>query len=106
MASKEIKTDKGLEKVYLIKPLWHFLFFIIGGAILIIIGIPFRFITGLSAADDRVFAVEALLAGLLAEFVIKKWFKKELYLFPKWNIRFYYFWILLSIYVFISQPFE
>lgn len=93
-------------KVYLIKPFWHFLFFIIGLIVLLLIGIAVRLITGLSSVDDHVFAVEALVSGLLAELIIKKWFHKELYLFPKLNIRFYYFWIVLSLYVFVFQPFE
>ena len=82
-----------LQRAYLIKPQWHVIFFILGLIILILIGIPVRFITGLSSADDKVFAVEALIAGLLTEVVIKKWFHKELYLFPKLNLRFTYFWI-------------
>ena len=98
--------NKDLEKVYLITPLWHLLFFVMGAFILILIGISVRLITGLSSSDDRVFAVEALVTGLLTEIVIKKWFHKELYLFPKLNLRFYYFWIFLSFYVFIFQPFE
>ncbi len=103
---KSESQNSEIEKVYLIKPLWHLLFFVIGLIILILLGISIRFITGLSSADDRVFAFEALIADLLAEYVIKKWFSKELYLFPKLNFRFFYFWILLSLYVFIFQPFE
>ena len=103
---KTTKEDNSIEKVYLIKPVWHGLFFVLGLIILLLIGIPVRFITGLSSADDRVFAVEALITGLLTERVIKYWFHKELYLFPKLNLRFAYFWIGLGIYVFIFQPFE
>jgi len=100
------KEENKIEKVYIIKPLWHLIFFIIGLIILLIVGILILFLTGLSSADDRVFAIEALIAGLITEFILKKWFNKELYLFPKLNIRFYYFWILLSAYVFLFQPFE
>lgn len=98
--------NKEIEKVYLINPLWHFLFFLIGAIILLLIGIPIRFLIGLSSADDRVFAAEALVAGLLTEYVMKRWLRRELYLFPKLNFRFFYFWIILSFYVFIFQPFE
>jgi hypothetical protein len=100
------QNNSETERVYLIKPLWHFIFFLLGLIILFLIGIPVWFFTGLSSSDDRVFAVEALIAGFLTEFVIKKWFHKELYLFPKLNFRFYYFWIILSLYVFFYQPFE
>lgn len=103
---KSEQKNSETKRVYLNKPVWHFIFFLFGLIIVLLIGIPVWFITGLSSADDRVFAVEALIAGLLSEFVIKKWFHKELYLFPKLNFRFYYFWILLSFYVFAFQPFE
>lgn len=103
---KSEQNNIEIQSAYLIKPLWHFVFFIIGLIILLLIGIPVRFITGLSSEDDRVFAVEALFAGLLTAYIIRKWFHRELYLFPKLNLKFIYVWMFLSIYVFLFQPFE
>jgi hypothetical protein len=92
-----------LKKAYLINPIWSGLFFIIGGVIVILIGVPVRFITGLSAASDQVFAVEALVSGLLTEQVFKYWLKRKLVLAPKVEIPFHYIWPWLCVYFFFRE---
>lgn len=95
-----------LRNTYLIYPHWAALFFIIGGVILLMIGIPIRFVTGLSAASDRVFAVEALLSGLCVELLFRLLLGRKMVIAPKVRIPFVYFWPLLCLYVFIARPFE
>jgi hypothetical protein len=98
-------NKEGLKTTYLIYPQWSALFFVIGGAFLLLIGISVRFILDLSASSDRVFAVEALLSGLLVELVFRRVLNRKLVLVPKLEIPFIYFWPLLCLYVFIAQPF-
>jgi hypothetical protein len=101
------KRDEELELISLIRPHWYALFFVSGAVILIVVGLSIGITTGLSAADDRVFAVEALISGLLAEFLVfRRLLKKRLVLILKWPVPFVYFWPLLCLYVFVARPFE
>jgi hypothetical protein len=80
-ADSEKKTDakdEELKTAYIFFPQWGALFFVIGGAILIPIGLFVWFLLDLSAASDRVFAVEALISGLLAEQVFRRLFRRKL----------------------------
>lgn len=97
---------KEIRDVCLDEPHWHALFFVIGGAVLLAIGLTVRFTTGLSAADDRVFAVEALASGLVVDFMFRKLLHKRLTLIAAWPTRFIYVWPLLCLFVFIVRPFE
>jgi len=101
--SKNKNTDKN---VYLINPIWAGLFFVIGGATVVMLGLLVRVTTGLSAASDQVFALEALASGLIAELVFRYRIKKNLLLAPGVEVPFYYFWPWLCLYVFLFSPFE
>ncbi|MCK5050207.1 MAG: hypothetical protein KAS53_00610 [Candidatus Cloacimonetes bacterium] len=98
--------EKSLKTTFLIYPYWGALFLLIGGAFLVVIGISVRLILGLSAVSDRVFAIEALLSGFLAELVFRRLLNRKLVIAPKLKIPFIYFWPLLCFYVFIARPFE
>ncbi len=97
---------EGLKSTYLVYPHWGALFFLIGGILLLVIGVSVRYILGLSAVSDRVFAIEALLSGLLAELVFRRRLNRKLVVAPKVEIPFFYLWPLLCLYVFIARPFE
>jgi hypothetical protein len=88
------------------QPKWHLLFMLIGVAFLLPIGILVRLALGLSAVDDRVFAVEALASGLLAELVIRRLWRRRLILFEKAPVPFLLVWVALCAYVFIARPLE
>ncbi len=92
--------------ISLIKPHWHALFFVIGGAILIVIGLTLTMTTGLSAASDRIFAIEALISGLITEVIFRKALNKRLIFLESIPVPFWVFWPLLCLYVFIFTPFE
>lgn len=98
--------NETLKNTYLIYPQWGMAFFIIGAAFLIIIGLSTRVLLGLSAASDRVFAIEALFSGILVEIVLRQVFKRKLVVAPKLEIPFAYIWPLLCLYVFFVRPFE
>jgi len=100
------QKEKTLTTTYIIYPHWGALFFAIGGAILIVIGVLIRFLLALSAASDMVFAVEALISGLCAEIVFHKILHRKLIVAPKVKIPFICLWPLLCLYVFIARPFE
>ncbi len=96
-----------LEDVSLQQPHWHALFFVVGGVILLVIGVTVRFALDLSAADDRVFAVEAFVSGMLAELLFfRGWLRKRLILTHRLPVAFVYVWPLLCLYVFLMRPFE
>lgn len=92
--------------VYVINPLYAGLFFVVGLAFLLVIGVSVRFVLGYSAASDRVFAIEALVSGVLANLVIRYAMHRRLMLIPKLPIPFIYFWPLLCLYIYIARPFE
>ncbi len=96
-----------LEVVSLSKPYWHAVFFVTGAIVLIIIGVSVRFILDLSAADDRVFSIEALVSGLIVEYIIfRKLLQKRLVMSIQPNIPFVFVWPILCLYVFVARPFE
>ncbi len=103
---KALPKDEERKTTYIFFPQWGALFSLIGGAILIPIGLLVWFLLDLSAASDRVFAVEALISGLLADQVFRRLFRRNLMAIPKIKIPFVYVWILLCLYVFIAQPFD
>ncbi len=99
--------DRGHKIIDLSQPYWHALFFVIGGVLLLVVGLTATLLFGVSAADDRVFAVEALISGLLADFLFfRRLMKRKLVLLAKPQIQFSYVWPLLCIYVFLARPFE
>jgi hypothetical protein len=95
-----------IDDISLQKPHWFLLFFIVGWVILIVIGLSLTMLTGLSGADDRVFAVEALVAGLLTEGVFRKVLRKRLVFAESIPIPFLYTWPLICMYVFLFQPLD
>jgi hypothetical protein len=95
-----------VQNVYLINPIWLALFLGIGGIIIIPTGIVVLFLTGLSSASDRVFAVEAFITGVITVEIFKRWFKKKLVVAPKITSSFLYFWALFCLYIFVYGPFE
>lgn len=97
---------KVLKSTYIISPQWGALFFIIGGAFLLLTGIPVRFLLDLSASSDRVFSIEALISGIGVELVFRRFLRRKLVVAPKLEIPFIYLWPLLCLYVFIATPFE
>ncbi len=99
--------NQELETVDLSKAYWHALFFVVGGIFLLVVGLTATLLLGVSAADDRIFAVEALVSGLLAEFLFfRRVLHKRLALLLKPQILFVYVWPLLCLYVFVTRPFE
>ena len=103
------ETQNGLhtsniKDVYLINPLWSGIFFILGGIITVLIGMTFFMFTGLSAESDKLFALEALAGGLLADFILKKYAHRRLVVGPKLTIPLLWIWPLLCLYVFIFEP--
>ena len=97
---------QALKKAYLIAPQWGALFFLIGGAFLLLIGVSARFILGVSSASDAVFAVEAFASGLCADGVFRRFMGRRLVIAPKVEIPFVLLWSLLCLYVFLFRPFE
>jgi hypothetical protein len=104
--SDAINEKPRLKTTYVIAPHWGILFFLIGGAFLLLIGISVRFLIGLSSASDQVFAVEALISGIAADLMFRRFMHRKLVVAPKVEIPLIYVWPLLCIYVFIAQPFE
>lgn len=106
-AETAVRMGKEPETIDLSKAYWHALFFVIGGAILLVVGLTATLLLGVSAADDRIFAVEALISGLLTEFFFfRRLLSKRLALLLKPQILFVYVWPLLCLYVFVTRPFE
>ena len=106
MSSDVARKENSLKTTYIIAPQWGVLFFLIGGAFLLVIGVAIRFLLGYSAASDQVFAIEALISGLAADLVIRRFIHRRLVIAPKVEIPFMYIWPLLCLYVFIMRPFE
>jgi|GEM_PF-6974764 len=100
------KEAYDLKNAYVIAPHWGGLFFVIGGAVLLIIGLSVWTLFGLSAASDQVFAIEALISGFSADIILKRFMRRKLLIAPKVGIPFMYIWPLLCLYVFIVHPFE
>ena len=73
---------------------------------LIAIGLTATVLFGVSSSSDRVFAVEALLAGLGAEAFIRLRLKRRLMLLTKPPISLFAAWPILCLYVFLARPFE
>lgn len=91
----------------LMKPHFHAIFFFSGYFVAVVIHIPLWFFLGLSVADDRVFALEALLAGIAVDqFVFRRFLKIRLVVLERAPFSFLWLWALLCGYVFFSQPFE
>ena len=90
----------------ILNPKWATIFFVLGGVILLAVGVVVFSLTGLSAASDRVFAVEALCAGMAAIVLIKLKFKRKLVVARAIPIPLYYIWPVLCLYVFAVSPFE
>lgn len=95
-----------LKSVYFINPLYAGVFFVVGFIFLLVIGISVRFLLGYSAESDRVFAMEALVSGVLTDLVLRYVMHRRLMLLPKLPIPFIYLWPLLCLYVYIARPFE
>ena len=93
-----------MKDAYLINPLWSGIFFIAGGVITVVIGIVVFIITDASAVSDKVFAVEALIGGLLTDFLLRRYAHRRLVVGPKLTIAFVWIWPLLCLYVFIFEP--
>ncbi len=93
-----------LKVTYIIYPHWAALFSLVGGVFVVVIGVSVWLISGLSASSDRVFAIEALLSGLLVDLGFRCILNRKLVLAPKLEIPFIYLWLLLCLYVFITQP--
>lgn len=106
MSSDAGHEKNGLKTTHIIAPHWGALFFVIGGAFLLLIGVSVRFLLGFSAASDQVFAIEALISGLAADLVFRRFMRRRLVVAPKVEVPFVYIWPLLCLYVFIARPFE
>jgi hypothetical protein len=100
------KKDRILEETPLIAPHWGLVFILIGGALLLVIGIPVRLILGLSGASDQVFAVEAFGSGIAADLLLRRFARRKLVVAPNVGIPLLYVWSLLCGYVFVARPFE
>ena len=98
--------DPSVEMTSILNPKWGTIFFVLGGVILLIVGMVVFLLTGLSATSDRVFAIEALCAGLAAIVLIKLKFKRKLVFARAIPIPLYYIWPVLCLYVFAMRPFE
>lgn len=90
----------------MLSPKWAALFLLGGGAVLLVLGVLVRLLLGLSAASDRVFALEALISGLVVIWFIHFQFGLKPVLTSKLRIPFLYVWLLLCAYVFFLRPFE
>lgn len=106
MRSDAAREENTLKTTYIIAPHWGALFFLIGGAFLLLIGASVRFLLGFSAASDQIFAIEALISGLAADLAFRRFMRRRLVVAPKVEITFMYLWSLLCLYVFIMRPFE
>lgn len=95
-----------LRAVYLSNPIWHALFFGVGLIILLVIGLSATLILGVSSADDRVFSVEALVAGVGADRFLRIKYGLKLMIFPQLPISLIMLWPFLCGYVFLVRPFE
>ena len=104
--NSEGSNQTDLKYAPLREPHWHALFCLLGGLILLVIGVSVRFITGLSSADDRVFALEALISGIIADFLIRKLWHRRLIFLKSFPVPFVAGWFLLCLYVFVFRPFE
>ncbi len=102
------KVDQATDSRYasMVNPKWAALFFFGGGAVLIVLGVLVRVLLGLSAASDRVFAVEALISGLVVIWFIHFRLQLKLVVSPIVRIPFVYVWLLLCAYVFLFEPLE
>jgi hypothetical protein len=105
MSDVSAKKNEKLS-TYIIYPQWGLLFFIIGGAFLLVIGLAVRFILGYSAESDQVFAIEALISGIAADQVFRRLMHRKLVIAPKVEVPFIYVWPVLCVYVFLMRPFE
>jgi hypothetical protein len=95
-----------MQTVTLNAPHWHALYFFVGGAVLIVVGLSVTVLTGMSATSDRVFAIEALLSGLITEQIFRRAFRRRLMFLEKPPIPFLLSWVLICAYVFLFRPFE
>jgi len=95
-----------LKPACIFAPKWGALFFLIGGAFLLVMGVLVRFLLGFSARSDQVFAIEALVTGVATDLVFRRFFRCRLVVAPKIDISFLYLWLLLCLYVFFIRPFE
>ena len=94
------------ELASILRPRWSATFFLIGLLILLAVGVCVVLLTGLSAASDRVFAVEALVAGMGAIAVIAIRWKRRLVISRRLPIPLFLIWPVLCLYVFIARPFQ
>jgi hypothetical protein len=106
MRSDAAREENTLKTTHIIAPHWGAMFLMIGGAFLLLLGVWVRFLLGFSAASDQVFAIEALISGLAADLVFRRFMRRRLVVAPKVEIPFMYIWPLLCLYVFIARPFE
>lgn len=99
-------TRHDARDAYFTSSLWGGVFFVLGAVILIAVGLSVGLILGFSAASDRVFAIEGLLAGLGAALLIRWQFNRRLELAPWLPVPLPFIWALLCLYVFVMRPFE
>jgi hypothetical protein len=92
--------------VYFTSPLWGTVFLFAGGAILLVVGLSATIVLGVSASSDRVFAIEALIAGLSLDFVLRHFFDRQFKLSRLIPVPLLYIWPLLCGYVWLARPFE
>lgn len=98
------KKSVNLQPVYLIYPHWALCFFVFGGAVLLIIGLSASLLLGVSAESDKVYAIEALLAGLISDFLSRKILKRKPVLAPKFELPIWILWSSTCVYIFIFEP--
>ncbi len=94
------------ELASILNPRWSAAFFLIGLLILIAVGVPVVLLTGLSAASDRVFAVEAFVAGMGAIAAIAIYWNRRLVVSKRLPVPLFLIWPVLCLYVFVARPFQ
>ncbi len=102
----EPENEPELKITSLAQPHWAGIFFVVGFAVLLPMGLILTATTGLSSTSDVVFGIEAMAAGLLTELIFRRWLKRTLVLLKKPKIPFVSAWILLCLYVAVVRPFE
>ncbi len=96
--------DNGKEEVALLPRALtvRLLFFIVGLPFVLLFGIAGFLITGHSARSDVVFAVYALPSGVIADIIVRRYFKIVTLFTDKPRIPFVYVWIAICILMIIG----
>ncbi len=78
--------------------------FIILSAVISLVPMLIGFYLGFSVASDQVFAVYALISGVISDQILRMKFNIYLMISTKLKISFIWLWFLLCIYIFLANP--